>query len=140
MAESALYEKFRGDNWKLLCDTNPVLVGTKRKLRFLPVVGQGQECISPHKVWELAGVLGADLGQIDAEWICDNQDMLSECPDDVLFILFPGTEWEHPNGAHLWPYLYRKDKRSRWDVYAFWLTVYFTKDYNLVRLEPGGPG
>ena len=130
---SALSIELIEKGWKLVKDVDPVLPWIGGDVEYVFFLQDGERFISGDELRERAAVLGANYGQRDAEWLVKHQEMLSECPEEVRYILFPGTLWEHPNGAFLSPYLYRTGAEVEWGVYVFWLDFGFSARVRLVR-------
>ncbi|GEM_PF-3898705 len=132
---SALSQKLIANGWKRVKDVEPVLLGMGGTIEYVSFLMDKEEFISDHELGRRALRLQVSSSQRDAEWLVTHQEMLVECPEDVRYIFFPGTEWEHPNDAHLWIYLYRTGKEEKWDIYAFWMDFGFSDEHvRLVRL------
>ena len=131
---SALSTELIKKGWKLAMDVEPVLPGMKGDIEYVSFLRADEIFISDEELVERAFDLGAELGQRDAEWIVEHQGMLSECPEEVRYLLFPGTAWEHLNGAWLYVYLYRTGKEEKkWDLYVLWMDFGFSDRVRLVR-------
>ena len=119
--------------WKLLKDVEPILPGIEGDVEYVPFLHfQDGGFASDDQVQGRAMVLGANLGQRDAEWLVEYQEKLPPRPKGVRYILFPGTIWKHRNEESLLsPYLYWAGEK--WDIYVFWLDVGFSVHFSLVR-------
>jgi len=137
MAElSALSTELIKKGWKQLEDVEPVLPGMGGNVEYVSFLTGEEEFVSIEQLKRRAIIMRANLGQSDAQWLVDRQEMLSECPEDVRYLLFPGTVWEHLNDGRLCPYLYRTGKKEKeWDIYVFWMDFGFSDEHiRLVRL------
>lgn len=133
---SPLSEELIKKGWKLLRNVQPTLPGIEGNVEYISFLHfQDGGFVSDDELRERAVALGANLGQRDAEWLVEHQEKLAECSEEVRYILFPGTVWEHPNGAFLWVYLYRTGKEEKqWDIYVFWMDFGFSDEHaRLVR-------
>ena len=133
---SVLFRDMTSEGWILREDIEPVLPQLGEGVDFVSFLlvhnnMQGTQFIPGDELREIAVTLKANHGQRDAEWLVKNQDKLPERPEEVLFIFFPGTVWEHPNGAFLIPYLFWTGRE--WGFYFFWLTFGFPASGRFVR-------
>lgn len=133
---SKLSSELLQNGWKLKKTVDATIDKTEGAIEFSSF-REGEEFISDKELESLAINQGLAYGQGDAEWLFEHQDKLSDCPPEVRHLMFPGTEWEHPNGALLWPYLYRRNKNSEWGLYVFWRDFGFSaKHVRLIRFVP----
>ena len=125
---SKLVRELLGNGWKLNKDVDMTINRVEGKISF-PVFGNGEGFITDAELIRTAENQGSAFGQGDAEWLFDHQDKLVDCPPQVRHLMFPGTEWEHPNGALLWPYLYRRNQNNEWGLYVFWRDFGFSAEH-----------
>ncbi|HVZ11664.1 MAG TPA: hypothetical protein VG965_01415 [Patescibacteria group bacterium] len=125
---SKLSAELLGNGWKLNHDVEPTIPGFKGRVGLIPLGNKGG-FISDKELIATAESFGVAYGQADAEWLFEHQDTLANCPPGVRHLMFPGTEWEHPNGALLWPYLYRRGKGDGWGLYVFWRDFGFSSEH-----------
>lgn len=111
----------RQDGWELL-EHQPRRLGVSSTLSTLdltPFLKKGEECISGEEMRRRAITLGANLGQEDVEFLLDHPDLLPKRPEDIYYIIFPGTLWRGPRGDLHVPYLYWRG--GRWNLHWGWL-------------------
>lgn len=133
---SKLSNELLANGWKLNKDVGATIDRAEGiRVGFLPFsVGEG--FVSDKELIKTAESRGGAYGQADAEWLFEHQDMLANCPPEVRHLMFPGTEWEHPNGALLWPYLYRRNQSNEWGLYVFWRDFGFSTEHARLVFYP----
>ena len=134
---SKLSSELIRNGWKIRKNVEPTIHKMEGIIEFPSFLEGEKEFISDKELERLALNQGSAYGQGDAEWLFEHQNKLSDCPPEVRHLMFPGTEWEHPNGALLWPYLYRRNKNGEWGLYVFWRDFGFSaKHVRLIRFVP----
>lgn len=85
-------KKFKNDfskDYELVSDVEPTLT---KDFDIKEVLKPGEDWVNGDTMVERAKEMGAYLGQRDAEWLMEHQDLIPQEHRDKYFI-FPGTVW-----------------------------------------------
>jgi hypothetical protein len=83
----------REDGWTLLSDS-------PHSAKFKPT---RMEDLSPDTITQ-----ARKLGQHEAEYLVNNQDLIPKCDGNDIIFIFPGTVWKSENGMRMVPALTRE--------------------------------
>lgn len=90
------YDK-REQGWRLLEDVVPT-ISEVSKLELIPFLGEGESVIGGEEMVHRACMeLRANLGQRDAEWLCEHQQKIPAKWREYRLV-FAGTVWQNPSG------------------------------------------
>lgn len=122
------YDK-RKDGWRLLEDVSQTL--TAAGFDLVPFLDGGEDYAKGDAIAARAVELGASLGQHDAEWLEENQHLISTEYRGKYYLVFPGTKWRDSGGDVCVPCLGWLG--DRWVLVFSFLGHGFGSDDRLVR-------
>jgi len=106
----------RTDGWKLLEDVSQTL--SAAGFNLVPFLGGGDSYIEGDSMAARAIELGANLGQHDAEYLLENQQLIPTELRSILLV-FPGTKWRDFDDSIRVPCLGWRD--DRWALFFYWI-------------------
>ena len=104
------------DGWKLI-STIPATKNLK-DLEAISFLKGKEQFIKGEEIVKRAKELKANLGQLDAEYLLEHQELISTDLQKYC-LMFPGTVWQDPYGSRCIPCLYWDG--DQWYLNFYWL-------------------
>src|SRR3990167_1696886 len=122
------------DNWEVLEDVSKTLT-KKTTLEEVYFLEGSEDYIAGTELAKRAVKLQANLGQHDAEFLLENQELIPK-EFQEHYLIFPGTKWRAADGDVSVPYL--RWGGDRWSLHFAWLVNGFDSGARLVRPRKSG--